>query len=71
MAFECDCVPEDWRSAVTVLLYKGERERTECQNYMLSVVAKIYAGILVDRVCRLTMGSIEDEQGVSDQGGGV
>ena len=26
-------MPEDWRSAVIVPLYKGKRERTECKNY--------------------------------------
>ena len=30
MAFESGDVPEDWRSAVIVPLYKG-RERTECK----------------------------------------
>ena len=45
-------------------MYKGEGERTECRNYsLLSVVGKIYAGILVDRVHRVTEGLIEDEQG--------
>ena len=43
MAFESGVVPEDWGSAVIVPLYKGKGERTEC----LSVVGKIYAGILV------------------------
>ena len=46
--------PEDWRAAVIIPLYKGKRERTECKNYrgisLLSVVGKIYAGILVDTV---------------------
>ena len=49
---------EDWRSAVIVPLYKGKGERSECKNYrgisLLSVVGKIYAGILVDRVCIVT-----------------
>ena len=44
--------PEDRRSAVIVLLYKDKGERTECKNYrgisLLSVVEKIYAGILVE-----------------------
>ena len=34
MAFESGVVPKDSRSAVTVPLYKGERERTKCKNYM-------------------------------------
>ena len=55
MAFESGVVPEDRSSAVIVPLYKGKGERNECKNYRgissLSVVGKIYAGILVDRVC--------------------
>ena len=55
------------RSAVIVPLYKGKGERTECSNYrgisLLSVVRKIYAGILVDRVCKVTEGLLDDEQG--------
>ena len=31
--------------------------------YLLSVVGKIYAGILVDRVRRVTVGLIDGEQG--------
>ena len=58
MAFESGVVPEDWRSAVIVPLYKGKGERTECSNYrgisLLYMVGKIYSGILVDRVRKLT-----------------
>ena len=58
MASESGVVPEDWRSAVIVPLYKGKEERTECKNYrdirLLSMVKKIYAGILVDRFRRVT-----------------
>ena len=43
-------------------LYKGKVERTECKNYrgisLLSIVRKIYGGILVDRVGRVTRGLI-------------
>ena len=51
-AFESGVVPEDWRSAVIVPLYKGNRERIEYKNYrgisLLSMVGKIYVGILID-----------------------
>ena len=55
MAFESGVVPEDWRSAVIVSLYKDKGgEMTKSKNYkgisMLSAVGKIYAGILVNRV---------------------
>ena len=67
MAFESGAVPEDWRSAAIVPLYKGKGERTEYNNYrgisLLNVVGKIYAGILVDSVSRVTGDLIDDEQG--------
>ena len=48
IAFESDAVPEDWRSAVIVPLYKGKEEKTDCKNYrgisLLCVVGKIYGG---------------------------
>ena len=58
MAFESGLVPEDWRSVVIIPLYKGKWERTECKNYrsisLFSVVKKIFAGILVGSVRRVT-----------------
>ena len=45
MAFERGVVPEDWRYAVIVPVYKDKEERTECKNYrgisLLSVVGKM------------------------------
>ena len=67
MAFESSVVPDGWIFAVIVPLYKDKRKRTECVNYrgdtLLSVVGKIYAGILADRVRRVTEGLIGGEQG--------
>ena len=55
MAFESGVVPEDWRPTVIISLYKGKGERKECSNYrsisLLRVDGKIYAGILVKRIC--------------------
>ena len=66
MAFESGFVPENWRSDVIIPLYKGKGERTECKNYrgisLLSFVGKIYAGILADRVRRVTGGLIDDDE---------
>ena len=49
---------------MTIPLYKG---KGECKNYrtisLLSVLGKIYAGMLVDRVCRVTGDLIDNEQG--------
>ena len=67
MSFESDAVPEDLRSAVIVPLHKGKGEMIKCKNYggisLLSVVSKIYADILVERVRSVTGGLIDDEQG--------
>ena len=53
-------VSEDWRPNVIVPLYMGKGERTEYSNYrgtsLLSMVGKICAGIIVDRVCRVIGG---------------
>ena len=54
---------------------KGKGEKTECRNYrdisLLSVSGKIYEGILVDRVPKVTEGSIDDDQGGFRGGRGV
>ena len=70
---ESGVMPEDWRSAMTVPLYKGKRKKAGCSNYrgigLLSVVVKIYSGILVAVVVVVvvvTEGLIDDEQGVLD-----
>ena len=66
MVFVSGVVPEAWRSAVIVPLYKGKGERTECSNYRgirLTLVGKIDVGILEDRVHKVTEGLIDDEQG--------
>ena len=58
MAYEGGVVPEDWRSAVIIPLYMGKGGRNECKNYggisLLSLVGKIYSGIQIDRVRRMT-----------------
>ena len=64
MTFESCFVPENWRSAVIVLLYKGKGERAECKNCictsLLIAVGKIYPVILADRVRRVTGDLIDD-----------
>ena len=58
LAFESDVVPEDLSSTVIVPLHKGKGEMIKCKNYgginLLSVVGKIYADILADRVRSVT-----------------
>ena len=66
MVFENGAVSEDWRSAVIPTLYKGKGERMKCSNNrgvsLLSVIEKIYAGILIDRVRKVTEGLIDYKQ---------
>ena len=75
VAFESGIVPEDWKSTVIVPACKGKGERTEYKNYrcisLLSVFGKIYVGISVDRVRRVTVGLTDDEQGNFRAGSGL
>ena len=68
-------MPEDQRSAMIVPLYKVKGERMTCSNYRsissFSVVGKIYAGILVNRVHRVNGGLMMISKGASEQGGNV
>ena len=58
MSFESVVVLEHWRSAMFVPMHKSKEEITEYSNFrgisLLSVVGKIYAGILGDRVHKVT-----------------
>ena len=60
-------MPENLRSAAIVPLHKAKGEIIKCKNYrgisLLSVVAKIYEDILVERVRSVTGGMIDDEEG--------
>ena len=67
-------VPEEWKKACIVPLYKGKGSRFECQNYrgisLLSVVGKVYGRILIDRVRKSTDEAIGEEQCGFRQGRG-
>ncbi|KAF1010546.1 MAG: hypothetical protein GAK29_05048 [Acinetobacter bereziniae] len=60
-------VPDDWKCAVLVPLYKGKGKRSECKNYraisLLSVAGKVFGRILIDRVREVTECRIWDVQG--------
>jgi hypothetical protein len=57
-------IPKDWCKAVIVPLYKGKRSQQECKNNrgisLLSVVGKLYAKILIERVVKETNDKIWD-----------
>jgi hypothetical protein len=50
--------PEDWRSAIVVLLLKGNGDKKECKKYrcisLLSTPGKLYGRVLIERVSELT-----------------
>lgn len=47
-------VPEEWRKAIIVPLYKGKGNKSDCNSYrgisMLSVPGKVYGRILTERL---------------------
>ena len=59
-------VPRDWCKAVIVPLYKGKGSQQDCKNYrgisLLSVVGKLYAKVLIERVMKETDEKIWDVQ---------
>ena len=65
MAFENGVVYGDWKSAVIAAMCKGKGEKMECRNNRgvssLSMTGKIHAGILADRIRRVTGGLTDDE----------
>ncbi len=67
LAWEQNEVPEDWRKAIIVPLYKGKGNREEFNNYrgisLLSVPGKIYGRILNERMMKITRKSVGDEPG--------
>ncbi len=60
-------MPEDWRKAIIVPLYKEKGNREECNNYrgisLLSMPGKIYGRILNKRMMKITGKSVGDAQG--------
>ncbi len=67
LVWEQSKVPEDWRKAIIVPLYKGKGNRKECNSYrgisLLSVPGKIYGRNLKERMMKVTDKSVGDEQG--------
>ena len=68
-------VPDDWCKAVIVPLYKGKGSQQECKNYrgisLLSVVGKLYAKVLINRVIGVTDEKIWDVQAGFREGNGL
>ena len=54
-AWNTGIIPTDWKMGIAVALWKGKGDRQDCNNYrgvtLLSVLAKVFARIILDRVC--------------------
>lgn len=67
-------VPDDWKKACTVPIYKGKGSKIECKNYrgksLLSIPGKVYGRIIIQRIIKETEGLIGEEQCSFRQGRG-
>ncbi|KAK3893161.1 hypothetical protein Pcinc_003002 [Petrolisthes cinctipes] len=67
-------VPEDWRRAIIVPLYKGKGSKDECGSYrgisLLSVPGKVYGKVLTERLMEVTGNKVSEEQGGFRKGRG-
>ena len=52
--WDCGCVPQDWRDAAIVSIYKNKGARNDCNSYrgisLLAVAGKIFGRILMNRI---------------------
>ena len=66
ICFSGGVVPVDWALAIIVPLFKGKGSIQECSNYrgisLLSVVGKLYARVLINRIRDKTEGAILEIQ---------
>ncbi len=67
-------VPDEWKKAIIVPLYKDKDSRSECSSYggisLLSVPRKMYGRILTERLMEVTEGKVSEEQGGFKKGRG-
>ncbi len=60
-------VPDDWKKAIIVPLYKSKGNRNECGSYrgisLLSVPVKVYGRLFTKRLMEVTEGKLSKEQG--------
>ena len=66
MVWRIGVAPEDWKNAVIVPVYK-KGSRLDCSNYrgisLMSIVGKVFARVLNERVKEVTGDKVMDEQG--------
>lgn len=59
-------VPDDWKGACIVPLYKGKGDRLACASYrgisLLSIPGKVYGRVIIQRVIDRTKGQVSGEQ---------
>ena len=53
-AWNTGIIPTDWKRGLVVPLWKGKGDRQDCNNFggvtLLSVLGKVFAWIILDRV---------------------
>ncbi len=73
-AWKKEEVPDDWKKAISVPLYKGKGSRNECNSCreirLLSVPGKVYGRILIERLIEVTERKMSKEQGGFRKGKG-
>ena len=64
---ESGAVPEDWKVACIVPVYKEKCDRRHCANYrgisILNISGKLYRRVLINRVIESTKEQVAEEQG--------
>ncbi len=67
-------VPDDWKKAIIVPLYKGKGSRSECSSYrgdkLIERSKKVYGRILTERLMEVTEGMVSEDQGGFRKGRG-
>ncbi len=60
-------VPDDWKKAIILPLYKGKGRRSKCRSYkgisLLNVPGKVYGRISTERLMEVTEGKGEEVSG--------
>ncbi len=60
-------VPDDWKKAIIVPLYKGKGSRSECSSHrgisLLSVPRKVDGRILTEKLMEVTERRVTEQQG--------
>ena len=75
MVWKVGVAPGDWKNVIIVPIHKQKVSRMECTNYrgvsVMSIVGKVFARVLNERVKVWTVDKVTDEQGSFRTGRGL